>query len=243
MSFWDNIKGLFGSLNNTANAAPTTTPTVPVQTLPVPGTITAIQLHAIMPYCPQNELQPFAQYLSAAMQEGQITTVQRMACFLGQIAYESNQLRAWVEDLNYSVNALMATWPRTFPTAVIASQYAMQPQKLANHIYANRIGNGPEVSGDGWNYRGRGPIQLTGKANYQAAGQFLSVDLVANPDWVASSAQGFRVAVWYWTTHNLNQYADANDIISITRAINGGTLGLQAREAYTQQALAVLSKS
>jgi len=244
MSVWDFISNLFSGGNQThpipapANVAEQIAVELLGSSKPL---ITSTQLQIIAPNCPRSETELFAQYLCAAMQEGQINTIQRASCFLGQIFYESNQLRELSENLNYSVHALMATWPHTFPTVPFAQEYAMQPEKLANFIYANRLGNGPVSSGDGFRFRGRSPIQLTGRANYRICGQAIGIDLENNPDMAATAQAGFKVAVWYWTSRQLNVYADAGDIISITKAVNGGTLGLQERIAYTQLALKVLS--
>ncbi|MFA5023355.1 MAG: glycoside hydrolase family 19 protein [Patescibacteria group bacterium] len=202
--------------------------------------ITSEQLLKIMPKCPGDKVQAYAKCLSDAMKEGQINTNNRIACFLGQLAHESNQLREWTENLNYSVKAMMSTWPKRFPTVESATPYAYQPEKLANHVYCDRMGNGNEASGDGWKYRGRSPIQITGRNSYKAAGQFITIDLDNNPDFAAGENVGFRIAMWYWATHNLNTLADSLDILGITKAINGGTIGFAAREAFTKKALEIL---
>jgi putative chitinase len=208
----------------------------------VKSLISAVQLQQIMPLCPANDLQIFSQSLSGAMVDGNIDTLHRIACFVGQLALESDQLRAWVENLNYSASGLMSTWPSLFPNIAIANQYAHQPVQIANRAYGNRMGNGTEQSGDGFKYRGRSPMQLTGKANYMRAGQALGIDLVNNPDLAATPDVGFKIAVWFWNSHNLSVYADQMDVQNITRIINGGLIGLTEREAFTQKALSVLSQ-
>ena len=240
----DLINNFFKRINAIPSGqGPTITPIpAPVAPMPDKPLITSAQLLQIMPKCPQGQLQSFAVALCEAMKEGQINTINRKACLVGQLAHESNQLQEWTENLNYSVNAMMATWPKRFPTPESAAPYAHNPEKLANHVYCNRMGNGNEASGDGWRFRGRSPIQITGRNSYRAAGQFLGVDLENNPDSAADYSQGFRMAMWYWVTHNLNQLADNLDILGITKAINGGTIGLAQREAFTKKALLVLNQ-
>lgn len=202
--------------------------------------LTPNQLMGIMPNCPSDKTVEYANALSKAMDEAQINTVQRMASFLGQIAHESNQLKEWMESLNYSVNAIMKTWPKRFPTAESATPYARNPEKLANKVYSNRMGNGDEASGNGWKFRGRGPIQITGKNSYRDAGKFIGIDLENSPDLALMSENGFRIATWYWTTHGLNALADVWDVVGITKAINGGIIGLEQRKAFCQKALEIL---
>ncbi len=202
--------------------------------------LTSDQLISIMPSCPSGKSVEYAEALSKAMDEAQINTVSRMASFLGQIAHESNQLRGWMESLNYSAKAITKTWPKRFPTIESATPYARNPEKLANKVYSNRMGNGDEASGEGWKYRGRGPLQITGKESYRAAGTYLKIDLENNPDLAIVPENGFRIATWYWTTHNLNALADKGDFVGITKAINGGTIGLAERQAFYQKALSVL---
>ena len=153
-----------------------------------------------------------------------------MAAFIGQCSHESGGFRTLNENLNYSAQGLRNTWPSRFPDDATANAYARQPEKIANKVYGGRMGNGPEASGDGWRYHGRGLIQLTGKANYQAAGAALGVDLVANPDLAATPKYAALTAGWYWDTHKLNALADKQDNTAITKAINGSTLGLIDRQ-------------
>ncbi|PXX79160.1 glycoside hydrolase family 19 protein [Rivihabitans pingtungensis] len=172
----------------------------------------------------------FASALAAACHQYQINTPLRMAAFIGQCSHESGGFRTLNENLNYSAQGLRNTWPSRFPDDATANAYARQPEKIANKVYGGRMGNGPEASGDGWRYHGRGLIQLTGKANYQAAGAALGVDLVANPDLAATPKYAALTAGWYWDTHKLNALADKQDNTAITKAINGSTLGLIDRQ-------------
>ncbi len=186
----------------------------------------------IMPNLSASRCSDYMPFISAAMVEFAINTPLRAAAFLAQIAVESNQLTAWTENLNYGASGLLATFPTHFTTPAEADSYARQPERIANRVYGGRMGNGPEESGDGWRYRGRGPIALTGHDNYQAYGAALGVDLVGDPDLAATPEIGFRVAGRYWSSNGCNELADAGDFIGVTRRVNGGLTGLASREAY-----------
>lgn len=178
--------------------------------------------------------------LNKILPDYEINTPQREAAFLSQCAHESAGFTALQENLNYRAESLMRVWPKHFPTMEIANQYAYHPEQIANRAYANRMGNGDEASGDGWKFRGRGLIQLTGRANYTAFGTTVNM----TPDQVIEYVQTFdgavQTACWFWNTNNLNQYADVNNIQTITQRINGGLNGLDdriARYNLAQQAL------
>lgn len=185
---------------------------------------------AVMRQLAPAQLVEYLPLLDAAMREFKIDSELRAAAFLAQMAHESAGLTRWTENLNYSATGLMNTWPRRFPTPAAAQHYHRQPEKIANKVYANRMGNGSEASGDGWRYRGRGPGQLTGRENYTKMAQRLGVDLVANPDLVATPAVGFRSFGAFWMDHGLNPLADLGQMRKITLAINGGLLGLDERQ-------------
>ena len=155
-----------------------------------------------------------------------ITEPKRIAAYLSNVLVESNYLRSDSENLNYSAEGLMKTWPSRFDRAK-AEAYARNPEKIANYVYANRYGNGNEASGDGWRYRGRGLIQLTFKANYESFSKYdlCTKDVVKNPDSVAQFPLNQIAAMWYWEQHNLNEKADNSDTEAIRRAINGGLNG------------------
>lgn len=178
--------------------------------------------------------------LNATFERFAIDTPQRQACFIGQCGHESGGFKVLSENLNYSAKGLCATWPKRFADEASAAPYHRQPEKIANRVYAGRMGNGDEASGDGWRYRGRGLIQLTGKANYQAAGSALHADLLASPDLVATAQYAALTAGWFWHSNNLNALADKLDHTGITRRINGGTHGLDDRIARSRAALMVL---
>jgi putative chitinase len=156
----------------------------------------------------------------------------RLAHFLAQVSHESGNFRWKTENLNYSKEALMSVFRKYFPTEAIAAQYARKPEMIANRAYGNRMGNGDEASGDGWRYRGRGYIQLTGKNNYAAFNSFVEEDIVLNPELVADKYPMLSAA-WYWKTNNLNAIADrGNDddvVMDVTRKINGGLNGIYDR--------------
>lgn len=165
----------------------------------------------------------------------------RCAAFLAQTGFESQSFLVFTENLNYSAQGLVANFPKYFPTLDIANNYAHQPEKIANKVYANRMGNGDENSGDGFKYRGRGAIQLTGYDYYTACGQFLSANFVANPELLTQLPYALDAAYWFWTKLHLNKWADADDIKTITKLINGGYNGLAERTANYELAKSILS--
>jgi putative chitinase len=168
----------------------------------------------------------------------EINTPQRQACFIGQCAHESGNFKILQENLNYSAEGLMKTWPSRFPTKEIADQYARQPAKIAGKVYNGRLGNSSEE--EAAKYLGRGLIQLTGKENYANCGSGLGVDLLGNPDWLSDPKYATLSAGWFWNKKGLNSLADAQDIETMTKRINGGTIGLDDRKAKIAKALSVL---
>ena len=177
--------------------------------------------------------------LDAAMQRFDIASPARMAAFLAQLAHESGELRHWTENLNYGWQGLRKTFSKYFQTDADARAYERKPERIANRVYGGRMGNGPESSGDGWRYRGRGPIQLTGKQNYQACGTAIGVDLVNAPERLETPEVGCLAAAWFWASKGLNALADAGDFVTITKRINGGTIGLEERKAFWNRAKAL----
>ena len=158
-----------------------------------------------------------------------INTPNRVAGFLAQIGHESGGFRFTSENLNYRSEALTRVWPTRFPPG-IAESYAMQPERIANRAYADRMGNGDEASGDGWKYRGRGLIQLTGKDNYAAFSMSADNEALVKPHLVAEPELAALSAGWFWQTNGLNALADDKDIVGMTKQINGGTNGLDDRQ-------------
>jgi putative chitinase len=171
-----------------------------------------------------------------AMDEWEINTDARVAAFLAQVIHESASFNQLTENLNYTAARLCMVWPKRFESAQAAAPFANNPERLANLVYANRMGNGDERSGDGYSFRGRGLIQLTGRENYTRCGLALQQDLLARPDLLLQPIAASRSAAWFWKSRGLNELADARpggdavaDFGRITKIINGGDHGLQAR--------------
>lgn len=202
--------------------------------------ITAAILSAVMPQAGAANIALYIDPLADACAEFDIGTPLRLASFLAQVAHESGQLSRVSENLNYSVAGLVATFPKYF-TAATAPAYARQPEKIANKVYAGRMGNGDEASGDGWRFRGRGLIQVTGRTNYGACAAALGLDLLTEPALLAAPVPACRSAAWFWKERGLNGLAEARDFVTITRRINGGIHGLAERQAYYDRACAVLN--
>jgi putative chitinase len=171
----------------------------------------------------------------------EINTPERQAAFIGQCAHESMNFTRLEENMNYSAEGLMKTWPSRFPTLEAAKPYHRNPEKIANKVYAGRMGNGPEETGEGWLYHGRGLIQLTGKDNYTLAGDALNMDFIHSPDYVLVPKYAALTAGWFWNKRNLNKEADAKDFTGMTKKINGGTIGLDDRIAHIKHAQEVLT--
>jgi len=168
-----------------------------------------------------------------------ISTPKRQACFIGQAMHESGGFKNLVENLNYSATGLMRTWPSRFPDLDVADKYAHNAEKIANKVYSGRMGNTEE--GDGFAYRGRGIFQLTGKENYKNCSDGIGVDLIAHPELLQEPKCASLSAGWYWNKRNLNQYADIMDIETMTKKINGGTIGLEDRKAKINKVLDILA--
>ena len=170
----------------------------------------------------------------------EINTPKRIAAFIAQCAHESGGFKFLKENLNYKAESLMKTFPKYFSDKDTANAYAKQPVKIANRVYANRMGNGDEASGDGYKYCGRGLIQLTGKSNYS----WFAASLEISPDEASAYLETFegaaQSACWFWESNNLNVEADAGDIKKMTKKINGGYIGLDDRIKHYEHALHVL---
>lgn len=175
-----------------------------------------------------------------------ILTPAQQASWIGQCGHECGNFRILEENLNYRAPTLLKLFPKTPKrqwgfTPEEAAAYEKQPQRIANRIYSNRMGNRDEASGDGWRFRGSGFLQLTGHSNFYHAGQALGVDFVMQPELVRTPMYAAQTAGWFWQTHKLNQYADNGDFITMTKRINGGTIGLEDRKTHIEHALHVLS--
>ena len=190
--------------------------------------ITPSQIVAICPSVPQSRISG----LIEAMDFFKINTPLRQAAFIAQCAHESREFTVTEEKLNYSAERLIKVFPRYFKSLEQATLYARNPRAIASYVYANRMGNGPESSGDGYRYRGRGYIQLTGHDNYMQYAAATATDALNNPDLVSSPDGAALSAGWFWSKTGLNLLADKEDTIGITKHINGGLNGLQERMAY-----------
>ena len=177
--------------------------------------------------------------LVAAFNRYEINTPLRQAAFIGQCQHESGNFKTLQENLNYSKEALCRVWPSRFPTLQDAEPYHRNPEKIANKVYAGRMGNTEE--GDGWKYIGRGVIQLTGKTNYTLAGDALRTDFINTPEKVLEPLYAVLTAGWYWNKRNLNKEADAKDYEGMTKKINGGVIGLIDRIKHIQVAATILN--
>jgi len=201
--------------------------------------ITKELLSSLFPATHDNILESYIEPLNNACEKFDINNTSRVAMFIAQVGHESGGLNVVHENLNYKAEGLTKIFPKYFRDAD-PSDYAHQPEKIANRVYANRMGNGDEDSGDGYRYRGRGLIQLTGHDNYQhfADGVGMSLDeavqYLETPDGAAMSA------AWFWNTRHLNDLADAGDIVGCTKKVNGGTIGLEDRTRHYEKALSLL---
>jgi putative chitinase len=202
--------------------------------------ITHEQLCSFFEDTDEEWLKEFVEPLNNAFEEFEINTPQRIAMFLAQVGHESGGLSVFSENLNYSGDRLKQIFPKYFKT-VNPAEYAKNPEKIANRVYASRMGNGDEASGDGFRFRGRGAIQLTGRTNYTTCGADLEVDLVNNPDWLEEPEGAIRSAAWFWDSRDLNQWADKGDVVTVTKKINGGTIGLEDRKELYEEALEIFS--
>jgi len=171
----------------------------------------------------------------------EITTVERVAAFLAQCGHESLDFTVLQENLNYGAKGLLGLFKKYFPNEALAKQYERKPEKIANKIYANRMGNGPEESGDGWAHRGRGAIQLTGKLNYQAFANSIGLTLEDAITYCATMDGAIESACWFWQKNKLNAIADKKDVLAMTKKINGGTIGLEDRKKHYEHNLEVLT--
>lgn len=206
--------------------------------------MTELSLQQLQQLIPKN---PYVKHWHSALQQllpdYEINTPQRIAAFIAQCAHESANFTALKENLNYKAATLRKIFPKYFPTDELAQQYASMPNKqeaIANRVYANRMGNGPEASGDGYRYCGRGLIQLTGKDNYSWFAASLGITVEEASEYLQTFEGAAQSACWFWETNSLNRWADAGDILMLTKKINGGTIGLEDRIKHYNHALHVL---
>ena len=212
----------------------------------MPDVISQAQLAAFLPALPRAD--EWTAALNAALDRFEINTPPRAAAFLAQVAHESGELQRLVENLSYTAARLCAVWPNRFATVDAAQPYERNPELLANYVYAKRLGNGDVASGDGWRFRGRGLIQLTGRGNYRSCGAAVALPLEAQPELLTSPDAAALAAAQFWQSRGLNHLADDenddnddSDFIAITKIINGGAAGLKSRQAYWARAKAALA--
>jgi putative chitinase len=196
------------------------------------------QLEKLLPGNPY--LDHWYRALELALPDYDINTPKRVAAFMAQCAHESGGFRALKENLNYKAASLRRVFPKYFPNDDLANAYAGKQEMIANRVYGSRMGNGDEHSGDGFRYCGRGLIQLTGKNNYQAFADSIETHIDDIPEFLATFEGAVQSACWFWESNNLNQFADTGDILTMTKRINGGTIGLSDRQAHYRHALEVL---
>jgi putative chitinase len=218
--------GTWAKIMNEGSTAPTPT-SQPIAPTPTPQ-VAGLKLDKLKGHVPQVVIDSIPEVAS----KFGINTPLRVAHFLAQCGHESGGFRLTQENLNYSAKGLNGIFRKYFPTEASAAAYARNPQKIANKVYGNRMGNGPESSGEGYKFRGRGYIQLTGKENYTAFGKSIGVDILSNPDSVAST-YALASAAWFFSKNGLHKIADegASDVVvtKITKRVNGGTIGLADR--------------
>jgi putative chitinase len=203
--------------------------------------LTLDQLRQLIPKNPY--VQQWHNALAQLLPDYEINTTQRIAAFIAQCAHESANFTALKENLNYKAATLRKIFPKYFPTDELAQQYASMPNKqeaIANKVYGNRMGNGPESSGDGYRFCGRGLIQLTGRENYSWFAASLGISVEEASEYLETFEGAAQSACWFWETNKLNQWADAGDILMLTKRINGGTIGLEDRIKHYNHALHVL---
>lgn len=205
-----------------------------------------ITLELLQKICPKTKRTVLEKYVDALNDVCQYYDMydnpKRAAGFLAQIAHESGGFNAVVENLNYSASGLRKIFPKYFPTDELAKEYERKPEKIANRVYANRMSNGPESSGDGYKYRGRGLIQLTGKYNYTQFAQGLGISVDETVAYLETPEGAVSSAGWFFDMNNLNSYCDRDDFVGLTKRINGGTIGLEDRKHHYEIALKLLTE-
>lgn len=206
-------------------------------------TLTKDQLKQLLPKNPY--IDHWHDALSKLLPDYEINTPKRIAAFMAQCSHESGGFTALKENLNYRFETLRKIFPKYFPDDQIAKEYASMPNKqeaIANKVYASRMGNGPESSGDGYRYCGRGLIQLTGKTNYTAFADSLEITPEEVSGYLGTFEGAAQSACWFWESNNLNRFADAGDMKGLTKAINGGYIGLEDRISHYEHALHVMGE-
>lgn len=204
-----------------------------------------VTLELMKEICPSTKTAVLSKYIDPLNAVGEhfgfFENPKRMAAFLAQVAHESGSFNFTKEGLNYSATSLNKVFRKYFPTIASTNGYARNPEKIANKVYANRMGNGPESSGDGYRFCGRGLIQLTGRQNYTRFANAINKPLADTIVYLETAEGAVASAAWFWDTNKLSVYADKGDFVGLTRRINGGTIGLADRQQHYQEALRALS--
>jgi putative chitinase len=201
--------------------------------------ITLELLQGMFPKTKNSVLESYVDPLNEVCDKFEINTSERLAMFLAQIGHESGGLSVVQENLNYRAERLAVVFPKYFK-GIDTSEYAHNPEKIANRVYANRMGNGDEESGDGYKFRGRGLIQLTGHNNYASFASDMGMDIDEAVEYLSTPEGAAMSAGWYWNKTSLNQWADSSDVLTVTKKINGGTIGLAEREHLFHQGMNLL---
>lgn len=201
-------------------------------------TFTKEQLKQLIPA--NTKLDEWYDALTKILPQYEINTPERTAAFLAQCIHESGGLTVLKENLNYKAASLRKVFPKYFPTDALAAEYEKKPEKIANKIYASRMGNGDEASGDGFRFSGKGIIQLTGKDNQSKFAAAMKMSIDDMPTYLLTCEGAIHSACWFWTTNKLNALADKKDLVTLTKRINGGTIGLEDRKKHYAHALEVL---
>ena len=202
--------------------------------------VTFDQLNDFFEDTSEDIIEKFVEPLNDVMEFYEINNPKRISMFLAQVGHESGGLRTIKENLNYSADGLKRVFPKYFRD-VNPADYAKKPEKIANRVYGGRMGNGPESTGDGYRYCGRGLIQLTGKSNYEAFAADMGWPLAEATEWLSTEEGATWSAGWFWDSRELNQWADKGDILTVTKKINGGTIGLEDRKSHYEAALELFS--
>lgn len=201
-------------------------------------TVTLEQLSSFFEDTDDTVLQSYLDPINLVTDKYEINTTKRLAMFLAQVGFESSGLKVVHENLNYRAERISQVFPKYFH-GVNTADYAHNPEALANRVYADRMGNGDEDSGDGWKFHGRGPIQITGKSNYQNFANKIGKSLDETVDYIETPEGGMMAAGWFWGDHDLNDLADAGNVAAVTRKINGGDHGLADRTSLYKEALTI----
>jgi len=202
--------------------------------------ITKEQLESFFEDTDEDIVDAYVDPLNKVFEKFEINNPNRIAMFLAQVGHESGGLTRTSENLNYKPERLGQIFPKYFRD-VDPHEYAHNPEKIANRVYANRMGNGDEESGDGYKFRGRGLIQLTGRNNYESFAEDMGMELDAAVEYLGTPEGAAMSAGWFWDQHDLNDWADKNDVVTVTKKINGGTIGLEERKELFEEALSVFA--